>query len=125
MDVLKTNDSRVVKIVTSETTEELYMQAMEEVAELLVALNKDMRISRRIDELQEGIQTFQKLMCVRELEKKQIFNQEMITEEIADVLVCLSELVLYLGIKEDKIIEIMDKKLNRQIGRIEQKESEK
>ena len=125
MDVLKTNDSRVVKIVTSETTEELYMQAMEEVAELLVALNKDMRLSRRIDELQEGAQTFQKLMCVRELEKKQIFNQEMITEEIADVLVCLSELVLYLGIKEDKIIEIMDKKLNRQIGRIEQKEEEK
>lgn len=125
MDVLKTNDSRVVKIVISETTEELYMQAMEEVSELLVALNKDMRISRRIDELQEGAQTFQKLMCVRELEKKQIFNQEMITEEIADVLVCLSELVLYLGIKEDKIIEIMDKKLNRQIGRIEQKESEK
>lgn len=125
MDILKTNDSRVVKIVTSETTEELYMQAMEEVSELLVALNKDMRISRRIDELQEGVQTFQKLMCVRELEKKQIFNQEMITEEIADVLVCLSELVLYLGIKEDKIIEIMDKKLNRQIGRIEQKESEK
>lgn len=125
MDVLKTNDSRVVKIVTSETTEELYMQAMEEVSELLVALNKDMRISRRIDELQEGVQTFQKLMCVRELEKKQIFNQEMITEEIADVLVCLSELVLYLGIKEDKIIEIMDKKLNRQIERIEQKESEK
>lgn len=125
MDVLKTNDSRIVKIVTSETTEELYMQAMEEVSELLVALNKDMRISRRIDELQEGAQTFQKLMCVRELEKKQIFNQEMITEEIADVLVCLSELVLYLGIKEDKIIEIMDKKLNRQIGRIEQKESEK
>lgn len=125
MDVLKTNDSRVVKIVTSETTEELYMQAMEEVSELLVALNKDMRISRRIYELQEGVQTFQKLMCVRELEKKQIFNQEMITEEIADVLVCLSELVLYLGIKEDKIIEIMDKKLNRQIGRIEQKESER
>lgn len=125
MDVLKTNDSRIVKIVTSETTEELYMQAMEEVSELLVALNKDMRLSRRIDELQEGVQTFQKLMCVRELEKKQIFNQEMITEEIADVLVCLSELVLYLGIKEDKIIEIMDKKLNRQIGRIEQKESEK
>lgn len=125
MGVLKTNDSRVVKIVTSETTEELYMQAMEEVSELLVALNKDMRISRRIDELREGVQTFQKLMCVRELEKKQIFNQEMITEEIADVLVCLSELVLYLGIKEDKIIEIMDKKLNRQIGRIEQKESEK
>lgn len=125
MDVLKTNDSRIVKIVTSETTEELYMQAMEEVSELLIALNKDMRISRRIDELQEGVQTFQKLMCVRELEKKQIFNQEMITEEIADVLVCLSELVLYLGIKEDKIIEIMDKKLNRQIGRIEQKESEK
>lgn len=125
MDVLKTNDSRIVKIVTSETTEELYMQAMEEVSELLVALNKDMRISRRIYELQEGVQTFQKLMCVRELEKKQIFNQEMITEEIADVLVCLSELVLYLGIKEDKIIEIMDKKLNRQIGRIEQKESEK
>ena len=125
MDVLKTNDSRVVKIVTSETTEELYMQAMEEVAELLVALNKDMRLSRRIDELKEGVQTFQKLMCVRELEKKQIFNQEMITEEIADVLVCLSELVLYLGIKEDKIIEIMDKKLNRQIGRIEQKEEEK
>lgn len=125
MDVLKTNDSRIVKIVTSETTEELYMQAMEEVSELLVALNKDIRLSRRIDELQEGVQTFQKLMCVRELEKKQIFNQEMITEEIADVLVCLSELVLYLGIKEDKIIEIMDKKLNRQIGRIEQKESEK
>lgn len=125
MDILKTNDSRVVKIVTSETTEELYMQAMEEVSELLVALNKDMRLSRRIDELQEGVQTFQKLMCVRELEKKQIFNQEMITEEIADVLVCLSELVLYLGIKKDKIIEIMDKKLNRQIGRIEQKESEK
>lgn len=125
MDVLKTNDSRIVKIVTSETTEELYMQAMEEVSELLVALNKDMRLSRRIDELQEGVQTFQKLMCVRELEKKQIFNQETITEEIADVLVCLSELVLYLGIKEDKIIEIMDKKLNRQIGRIEQKESEK
>lgn len=125
MDILKTNDSRVVKIVTSETTEELYMQAMEEVSELLVVLNKDMRISRRIYELQEGLQTFQKIMCVRELEKKQIFNQEMITEEIADVLVCLSELVLYLGIKEDKIIEIMDKKLNRQIGRIEQKESEK
>ena len=125
MDILKTNDSRIVKIVTSETTEELYMQAMEEVSELLVALNKDMRISRRIYELQEGVQTFQKLMCVRELEKKQIFNQEMITEEIADVLVCLSELVLYLGIKEYKIIEIMDKKLNRQIGRIEQKESEK
>lgn len=125
MDVLKTNDSRIVKIVTSETTEELYMQAMEEVSELLVALNKDMRISRRIDEFKEGVQTFQKLMCVLELEKKQIFNQEMIAEEIADVLVCLSELVLYLGIKEDKIIEIMDKKLNRQIGRIEQKESEK
>ena len=48
-------------------------------------------------------------------------NLNHITEEIADVMVMLEQFKIYYNIKDMDIEEVMDKKINRQIDRIEER----
>ena len=77
-----------------------YMTAVEEMAELMQALSKYLRIEYSCDDnarLREPINN--------------------ITEEMADVYVMLEQLQLMLNIKNADIQSVIDKKLNRQFER--------
>lgn len=52
------------------------------------------------------------------------YYKEHITEEIADVMVMLGQIKYYYGLNKDKITEIMNYKIDRQLKRIEEEKSE-
>ena len=54
-----------------------------------------------------------------ELTTNHYLDKEHIAEEIADCLVMLKQFQLYYCIKDEEIKDIMEFKINRQIGRIE------
>ena len=79
-----------------------YMTAVEEMAELMQAINKYLRI------------TYSGYSDAARIQKEAINN---ITVEMADVYVMLEQLQLMLNIKNADIQSVIDKKLNRQFER--------
>lgn len=79
-----------------------YMTAVEEMAELMQAISKYLRI------------TYSGCDDVSQIQKEAINN---ITVEMADVYVMLEQLQLMLNIKNGDIYEVINKKLNRQFER--------
>lgn len=79
-----------------------YMTAVEEMAELMQAISKYLRI------------TYSGCDDVSQIQKEAINN---ITAEMADVYIMLEELQLMLNIKNADIQAVIDKKLNRQFER--------
>lgn len=53
----------------------------------------------------------------------EMFEKEHITEEIADVMVMLLQFKEYYKIDGNKIIEVMNNKINRQLTRIEEQKN--
>lgn len=84
-----------------------YMIAVEEMAELMQAISKYLRIDN------SGCSD------AARIQKEAINN---ITAEMADVYVMLEQLQLMLNIKNADIQSVIDKKLNRQFERNRQKE---
>lgn len=82
-----------------------YMIAVEEMAELMQAISKYLRI------------TYSGCDDMSQIQKEAINN---ITAEMADVYIILEELQVMLGIKNGDIHAVIDKKLNRQQVRNEQ-----
>lgn len=79
-----------------------YMTAVEEMAELMQAISKFLRID------------YSGCSDVARIQKEPIDN---ITAEMADVYIILEELQVMLGIKNGDIHAVIDKKLNRQFER--------
>lgn len=77
-----------------------YMTAVEEMAELMQALSKYLRIEYNCDD---------------EARLREPINN--ITEEMADVYIMLEQLQCMLNIKNEEIQAVIDKKLNRQFER--------
>lgn len=75
-------------------------------------------VNAQLKQLNEEVYEFEEAV----LEKH---NKEHITEEIADVFVILSQFIIKFDLDEDKIMEIMEQKVNRQIKRIEKNKIEK
>jgi NTP pyrophosphatase (non-canonical NTP hydrolase) len=101
-------DSRIEKIGCTYGYDAQSRQCIEEMAELTKAINKYWR---------------KQLQCGRvEVEKASIHNEEYenLIEEIADVQITLDQMKMLTDC-EDRIFEIIDYKLNRQIERIENK----
>ena len=71
-------------------------------------------VNAQLKKLTEEVYEFEEAV----LEKH---NKEHITEEIADVFVILSQFIVKFNLDEDKIMEIMEQKVNRQIKRMEDK----
>lgn len=84
-------------------------QCIEEMAELTQAINKFWR-----KELQCGKLTTLEVPIGSP-------SEQNIKEEIADVLICIEQLKYLLSIKEKDIQKIIEKKINRQTMRIEDK----
>ena len=79
-----------------------YMTAVEEMAELMQAISKYLRI------------TYSGCSDAARIQKEAINS---ITAEMADVYIMLEQLQLMLGIKNGDIHAVIDKKLNRQFER--------
>lgn len=82
-----------------------YMTAFEEMAELMQAISKYLRID--ISGCDDMLQ----------IKKEQIERIDNITAEMADVYVMLEQLQLMLNIKNGDIHEVINRKLNRQFER--------
>lgn len=81
------------------------MTAVEEMAELMQAISKYLRIDHSgCDDMLQ-------------IKKEQIERIDNITAEMADVYIILEELQLMLNIKNADIQSVIDKKLNRQFER--------
>lgn len=76
-----------------------YDQAVEEMGELIVAINK-----------------YKRKCLYGELKNNEKAEQNLI-EELADVKMCLEQLCTYVG--EDKVEQMLDTKLQKLIGQIE------
>lgn len=76
-------------------------QLIEEMAELTVAINKAWR---------KTLDTVDKI--------PNMDDEERIVEEIADVEIMLRQIKYLLGVDEDELSQIAERKLNRQIERI-------
>lgn len=79
-----------------------YMTAVEEMAELMQAIGKYLRIN------------YSGCDDVSQIQKEAVNN---ITEEMADVYVMLEQLQIMLNIKNGDIHEVINRKLNRQYER--------
>lgn len=75
-------------------------------------------VNAQLKQLNEEVYEFEEAV----LEKH---NKEHITEEISDVFVILSQFIIKFDLNEDKIMEIMEQKVNRQIKRMEKNKIEK
>lgn len=87
-----------------------YMVAVEEMAELMQAISKYLRIDNSgCDDMSQ-------------IKKEQIERIDNITAEMADVYIMLEELQFMLNIINADIRVVIDRKLNRQLERNRQKE---
>lgn len=79
------------------------------------------KLQEEVFELQEAIITNELIKSVEyEIPLTEIVGtKELITEELADVMVLLEQIKLYFGITSREVTEIFWSKVNRQIGRIE------
>ena len=96
---------RQAKIIRETVTlygDKQYMTAVEEMAELMQAISKYLRI------------TYSDCCDAARIQKEAINS---ITAEMADVYVMLEQLQIMLNIKNGDIHEVIDKKLNRQFER--------
>lgn len=82
-----------------------YMTAVEEMAELMQAISKYLRI------------TYSGCDDVSQIKREQIERIDNITAEMADVYILLEQLQLMLNIKNGDIHAVINKKLNRQFER--------
>lgn len=82
-----------------------YMTAVEEMAELMQAISKYLRID------------FNGCDDMSQIKKEQIERIDNITAEMAEVYIALEQLQLMLNIKNADIQSVIDKKLNRQFER--------
>ena len=98
------NNEAIKKIADTYGYDSQSRQLIEEMAELIVAINKMWR---------EGMKTD---YFYSELKKKDI------AEEIADTIIMLEQIKYLLQISDTDINEIIDQKLNRQLERIEKNE---
>ena len=79
------------------------------------------KLQEEVFELQEAIITNELIKSVEyEIPLTEIVGtKELITEELADVMVLLEQIKLYFGITSREVTEIFWSKVDRQIGRIE------
>jgi hypothetical protein len=99
-------DARIEKIADTYGYDAQSRQCIEEMAELTQAINKFWR---------------KQLQCGKiEVARASIHNEEYenLVEEIADVQIMLDQMKMFADC-EDRIFEIIDYKLNRQIERID------
>lgn len=96
-------------------------QTMEECAELIVALNKYLRVKGSLLEY-KAIDIAEEIAITEEITNIQVKAVFDIAEEIADVQVMLEQLKIHFDI-EKMTAEIIEKKINRTLERME-KESE-
>ena len=82
-----------------------YMTAVEEMAELMQAISKYMRI------------TYSGCDDMSQIKREQMERIDNITAEMADTYIMLEQLQLMLNIKNGDIHEVINKKLNRQFER--------
>ena len=100
------NNEAIKKIAENNGFDEASRQLMEEVGELIVALNKYYRNEK--ENLKAEVVDWEK---VADLEIN-------IAEEIADVTIMLFQIKYLLQISETDIEQIIEQKLNRQLERI-------
>lgn len=82
--------------------------------------NQLKKLSEEVFELQEAIITRERDYLSSDTSRKMdIINKEHIEEEFADCCVVLEQFKAYYDLDNDKIIEIMKQKINRQLDRIE------
>lgn len=86
--------------------------------------NQLKKLSEEIFELQESVIDAEYNRYVGVIRKPGEKAIEHIEEEFADCCVVLEQFKAYYGLDNDRIIEIMEKKINRQLNRIE-KENKK
>ena len=79
------------------------------------------KLQEEVFELQEAIITNELIKSVEyEIPLTEIVGtKELITEELADVMVLLEQIKLYFGITSREVTEIFWSNVDRQIGRIE------
>ena len=100
------NNEAIKKIAENNGFDEASRQLMEEVGELIVALNKYYRNEK--ENLKAEVVDWEK---VADLEIN-------IAEEIADVTIMLEQMKYLLQISDPDIDQIIEQKLNRQLERI-------
>lgn len=87
--------------------------------------NQLKKLSEEIFELQEAIITRERdYMSCDATTIMDMANKKHIEEEFADVCVVLEQFKVYYDLDNDKIIEIMKQKINRQLKRIEREKEE-
>lgn len=101
-----TREEKLQKIARHYGYESQSRQCIEEMAELTQAISKYWRASA------DG-----QMKQRTEMPKSEAYDNIM--EEIADVQIMLSQLVFLLGMDEGKLFKMIDKKLDRQIERME------
>ena len=98
------NNEAIKKIADKYGYDAQSRQCIEEMAELTVALNKYHRITNDVH------YAYEHRKCI-----------ENIKEEIADVMIMLEQMKYLLNIYEDDIETIINRKIQRQLERIENK----